>query len=405
MINKNFSLLLSGQLVSQVGDKFHMIALSFWVLETTGSSAKMGAVLAAALIPSLILGFFSGAFIDRLSRKAIIVTTDILRGIIIIGFAALFYLDAMNFYIVLALQVVLSINAAFFDPTIPSLIPMIVDDKKLGSANAKHQLVNGFSTIAGAFLGGIFISWIGYLKVFVLNGFSFLISAVFESFIHVPQKSGQKLNVSKPTGLLEDIKKGYGYIFSNQALVVLLFMVALIHFFVGSIEVIMPVVAVKISGNSPEILGFFHSALGLGVVLGAAVLSAIHIESKEKIILFFAVFCIGLLYAVSWFFSGGRTLQVALYLCMIFLFGICMISAGIGFKTLLQKNTDNRFAGRVFAAAGSIGNSCIPLAMILFGALLETFEHGKLLLISGLVLMILSIVSFLIYKEKEHDQK
>ena len=68
-MTKDFKLLLSGQLVSQVGDKCHMIALAFWVLETTGSSGKMGAVLAASLVPSLLLGLFAGAFIDRYSRE------------------------------------------------------------------------------------------------------------------------------------------------------------------------------------------------------------------------------------------------------------------------------------------------------------------------------------------------
>ncbi len=76
MMNRNFLLLLTGQFVSQIGDKFHYIALSFWVLETTGSTAKMGVVLAVSLIPSLILGFFSGAFIDRYNRKFIIAETD-----------------------------------------------------------------------------------------------------------------------------------------------------------------------------------------------------------------------------------------------------------------------------------------------------------------------------------------
>ena len=69
MINRNFLLLLSGQLVSQIGDKFHMIALSFYVLKTTGSSAKMGAVLAASLIPSLVLGFFPAPLSTGITEK------------------------------------------------------------------------------------------------------------------------------------------------------------------------------------------------------------------------------------------------------------------------------------------------------------------------------------------------
>jgi drug/metabolite transporter superfamily protein YnfA len=88
---------------------------------------------------------------------------------------------------------------------------------------------------------------------------------------------------------------------------------------------------------------------------------------------------------------------------VIFLFGSCIICAGISFKTLLQKSIDNRFAGRVFAVAGSIGNASIPGAMIIYGFLLEKYDFQGLLLASGLILMPLSIISFMLYKEREDE--
>jgi MFS transporter, DHA3 family, macrolide efflux protein len=402
IMNRNFFFLLAGQFVSQIGDKFHTIALSFWVLETTGSSAKMGAILAASLIPSLILGFFSGAFIDRYNRKIIIVGTDVLRGLIIAVFAVLFYFEMMNFYVILVMQILLSVNAAFFDPTIPSVIPQIVDEKELAAANSRHQFINGFSFIAGAFLGGIFISWFGYLWVFVVNSASFILSAGFECFIHIPQMLKDTHKENQP-GLLEDMKQGYHYIFSKNALVVLIFMVMIIHFFVGSIEVFMPVVANTISENGPKNLGFFHAAFGAGTIIMAIALSLKSISGKEKFTLFGSVFLVGLIYVSASFFKGDETSLLVLFLAMIFLFGCCIMCAGISFKTLLQKRIDNQFAGRVFAVAGSIGNASIPAAMIIYGFLLEKYDFLKLLMISGLVLMVLSMISFVLYKEKKHE--
>ncbi|MBU8848480.1 MAG: MFS transporter, partial [Desulfobacterales bacterium] len=328
MINRDFLYLLTGQFVSQVGDKFHYIALSFWVLKTTGSSAKMGAVLAASLIPSLILGFFSGAFIDRYNRKIIIVGTDLLRGLILSLFAVLFYFEMMNFYVILLMQALLSVNAAFFDPAIPSVIPQIVDEKDLASANSKHQFVNGFSTIAGAFLGGIFISAFGYLWVFIINAVSFILSAGLECFIHIPStlKQAQK---KEQSGILDDMKQGYQYIFSKRVLVILLFMVMIIHFFVGSIEVFMPVIANAISEDGPKNFGFFQAAFGLGTIIMAMVLSIKSIFEKEKTALFTSVFFIGLLYVAASFFKGNETVLISLFLAMIFLFGCCIICAGI----------------------------------------------------------------------------
>jgi hypothetical protein len=80
------------------------------------------------------------------------------------------------------------------------------------------------------------------------------------------------------------------------------------------------------------------------------------------------------------------------------LFGCCIICAGISFKTLLQKKVDNNFAGRVFAVVGSVGNSSIPGAMIVYGFLMKKYEFQDLLMISGLVLVPLSIISFFLYK-------
>lgn len=402
-VNRNFMLLLSGQLVSQIGDKFHMIALSFYVLKTTGSSAKMGAVLAASLIPSLILGFFSGAVIDRFDRKAIIVGTDLIRGAVIGIFALLFYFDVMNFYVVLIMQVLLSINGAFFDPAIPAIIPAIVDKKNLASANSKHQFVNGFSTIAGAFLGGVMVSAIGYLWVFILNAVSFILSALFECFLEIPKTPGNS-RTKKTQGIWEDMKEGYRYIFTRQDLSVLLFMVFIIHFFVGSIEVIMPVMANIISKDGAKTLGFFQTALGLGTILTAVFLSIRTISGKEKATLFTGVFLMGLIFFITGRISGKENLMTGVYIFMIFLFGCCIIIAGVSFRTLLQKAMDNEYAGRVFAVAGTIGNGSIPGAMILFGMLLEHFPFQGLLMVSGLALMPLSIMSFILYKEKKYGR-
>lgn len=402
MINRNFFMLLSGQFVSQIGDKLHMIALSFWVLKTTGSSAKMGAVLAASLIPSLVIGFFSGAFIDRYNRKNIIIVTDLLRGLILGLFAVLFYFELINFYMILAMQMLLSVNAAFFDPAIPSVIPQIVDEKDLAAANSKHQFVNGFSTIAGAFTAGIFISMFGYLWVFVVNAISFLLSAFFECFINIPPLQKVTEEKKRGTGIFSDLKQGYKYILSDKALLILLFMVMVIHFFVGSIEIFMPVIANAISDHGARNLGFFQTAFGIGTITMAMILSIKNISGKEKFTLFGSVFLIGVLYIAASLFYGNEVVITGLYLIMIFLFGCCIICAGISFKTLLQKRVDNSFAGRVFAVVGSVGNASIPGAMMVYGFLLEIYDFQDLLMISGFALIPLSIISSILYKEAKH---
>jgi MFS family permease len=404
IINKAFTLLLAGQLVSQVGDKFHMIALSFWVLETTGSSGKMGMVLAASLVPSLILGFFSGTFIDRYSRKTIIVGTDLLRGLVLGCFAFLFIAGRMDFYLILTLQVILSVNSAFFDPAIPSVIPQIVDRKQLVRANGLHQFVSGFSLVGGAMLGGILVAGLGYVWVFFLNAASFLVSALFESFMVIPPVPPPiSIQVEQKNSLIFDMKQGYGYLFENQHLMVLLFMVMVIHFFVGSIEVFMPVIADRIFAG-PRTLGFFQAAFGSGTIVMAVVIGMGgglgNGLSKERLALFASTFFIGTVFVASFFIQGSLIIMTGGFILCFFSMGCALILASISFKTLLQKKMDNRYAGRIFALAGSLGNAAIPGAMILYGVLLDQFDFPGLLLFTGLLLMLTSLISFILYKEK-----
>ncbi len=401
MLNKNFTLLLSGQLISQVGDKFHMIALSMWVLKTTGSTSKMGLVLAASLLPSLIVGLFSGVFIDRFNRKYIIVGADLIRGAVIAMFALLFLMDMITFPMVLLMQVILSVNAAFFDPAIPSVIPSIVPENKLASANSKHQFVNGFSTVAGAFLGGVCVALFGYAAVFAANAASFIISGFVECFITIPPQHPAGSSKISVKDMIADMKSGYHYIFNRTALLVLIFMVMVIHFFVGSIEVFMPVIADAVSLEGAAVLGVFQGAFGAGCIVIASVLSVFDMSGKEKYCLFTSVFLIGILYMGSGSVGMSGSFAVHLFSVMIFFFGACIITAGVGFKTLLQKKTDPSFAGRVFAVAGSVGNASIPAAMIIYGLLLEKMEVRPLLMGSGLILMLTSVAAIMLYKEKE----
>ena len=113
----------------------------------------------------------------------------------------------------------MSTNAAFFDPAIPAVIPQIVDKDQLGRANAMHQSVNSFAMIGGAALGGIAVSTLGYVWIFVLNGLSFLTSAGFEAMIKIPRIWKEETRGN----LMSDIKAGYSYLFDSSELILVLF--------------------------------------------------------------------------------------------------------------------------------------------------------------------------------------
>lgn len=390
-MNRSLNLLLSGQLISQIGDKFHMLAVAFLVLKTTGSPAKMGLVLFCSVFPSMLLGFISGAFIDRYSRKAIIVGADVARGLIVSGLCILYYFGTLSFPALLAAQLMLSACTAFFDPAIPAIIPQIVKKDQLTRANSQTQFVSGISTIIGPVLGGLTVAWTGYLTVFIINAGSYLFSAFFESFIRLPARENSAGN---HTNIVDDILDGCRYVYARKSLVMILVMVGVIHFFVGSIEVIIPVLATNLSGGGAENIGFIQTCFGLGTVVAALIISIRNINNKETLFLFGSVSLIGLvLLMISGLHLFGIR-SVSPFLVFFLAIGGLIIFAGTSFRSMLQKQVDDMMMGRVFGFVSSVGNISIPLATLIFGVLLEYFSHKVLLAASGFLLMPISMLAY-----------
>ncbi len=396
MKNRNLALLLSGQLVSQTGDKLYMLALAFMVLNTTGSASKMGLVFCAGILPLVTVGLFSGVAVDRFDRKKIIVFTDTLRGVIVSAVSLLYCQGRLTFGMILLSQILLGINAAFFNPTIPSVIPTIVKENELSRANAKTQFVSGFSNIAGPALGGVLVSLYGYLFVFVLNAVSYLMSALFESFLNIPSAKR-----APHAGVRHAVNEGYRHIVSDRKLLIILLMVFIIHFFVGSIEVCIPFIANLLPGNGPLNLGYIQTTFGAGAVAMALLLSCRSIDGKESSTLFAAVASIGLLLGLIGL-CGFAGADIAAMLALFFLFNASIILAGTSFQSLIQKHSDPSMTGRVFGVVSSVGNFSIPLAMLLYGVMLEHVSTYPLLCFSGLTAILVSGLFFLAYSKAEH---
>jgi MFS family permease len=390
-MNRNLRLLLSGQLVSQIGDKFHMLAVAFLVLKTTGSPAKMGILLFGSVFPGILLGFISGAFLDRYSRKAIIVGADVARGLIVTSICLLYYREALSFPVLLAAQVLISACTAFFDPAIPTIIPQIVDREQLPRANSQTQFVSGIATIIGPVLGGLTVAWAGYLPVFIINAGSYLISAGFECFIRLPSYDRPAHGRTK---IVDDIVEGCRYVYRRRNLVLILVVVGVIHFFVGSIGAVVPVLATSLNGDGAENIGLIQTCIGLGTVLAALFISLRNIKAKEALVLFSSVFCIGLsLVAISGIHLAGiRT--VIPFLVVFLAFGGLIILAGTSFRSMIQKEVDDRMMGRVFGFVSCVGNISIPLAMLICGIFMEYIPHSIILIASGLTLLPLTIIGY-----------
>jgi MFS family permease len=394
--NKNLLLLLSGQLISQIGDKFYALALAYWVLQTTHSPSKMGIMLFASMAPSIVIGLFSGGVIDMINRRAILVITDVIRGLIVTSVAVFYFIGALNMLVIISAEVILSICSAFYDPATQAIIPQIVESENLAKANAKSQLIGGIALIIGPVMGGICAAYLGYGFVFLFNAASFFIAS-FSSFLIIYNPASIKLNTEKK--IIANIKSGFHYVFTRRSIISIVFIVAILHFFVGSVQVIMPVFAMTLNGNGAQNLGYLETFYGAGIIIAGLSLSIININNKERYFMFGGISFIGIVYtSFGLLCSTGQT-NILPYFVIFFLMSAAVVMISTSYRAILQKNIENDMAGRVFGIISSVGNFTYPIALLTVGLILDKIKFEQLLIICGLMILLFSIALLRLARE------
>lgn len=184
--NRDFILLWQGQLVSMVGTTAFNIALGFWILRETGSSAVMGVIIAIGALVQAGAGPFAGVLVDRWSRKRIIVASDLASGAIVLVGAVLAFLGVLEVWMVGVGAVGVALATAIFAPAVSSSIPDLVPADSLDRGNSAFGIIQQLSGIIGNSLGGTLFTLLGAPVVFLINGMTFIASAVSEAFMRLP---------------------------------------------------------------------------------------------------------------------------------------------------------------------------------------------------------------------------
>jgi DHA3 family macrolide efflux protein-like MFS transporter len=388
--NKNFALLWQGQMVSSVGDTFFQLALGFWVLQKTGSTAVMGIILAAGLIPVLILGPFSGVLVDRMNRKRVIVLGDVIRGITVLVIAIAALTGTLEVWMLPIAAVLIGITASFFDPAITSSLPDLIPKEKLLQGNSIFSSIPSVADILGSSIGGVVFAFIGAPLLFLFNSISFLFSALSETFIDVPKVRHEK----EEFHFLDDFKDGFKFFWGTRALRKLAINVSMTNFLLSIAAVLFLAYFERNIKYSSVEYGFAMASLTIGSVLGFIGLSAIPIKPQKK----FIIFTVSVL-----IFSTARTLVFMydqLYIIYLFLFfiGITVAVVNSFIQTTLQVIVPQDKRGKVFAFLGTFAGGMVPLSMLTGGILAEFFPIKWIIFFSG-ILVFFSFFPVLIDKD------
>ncbi len=373
--NRNFRQLWLGQVVSQLGDWFNTIALYSLLLTLTGSGRAVGLLLVARFLPSFIVGPLSGVVADRFSRRHIMIVSDILRAIVVLGF--LFVRRPEHVWLVYTLTILQLVFSTFFEPAKTAVIPSIVSERELLAANAISSVTWSAMLTLGAAFGGVVTGWFGTDAAFILDSLTYIVSALLVAsvrFPHRPARIKSKLTIGKALGITDTLE-GARYVWQRPRVFALM-MVKPAWGVGGGILTLLAVFGEKIfpiGGEAAIGIGVLYAARGIGTAIGPIAMRRVSGETREGMQTGIGIaFLIG---GVGYMAFGGA-INFALAIIVLMLAHAGGSILWVNSTVLLQRAVEDNFRGRVFAAELALLTLTMAASNYAVGELLDRFHYS-----------------------------
>lgn len=380
--NRDFLVLWGGQVFSQLADKVYlvlMIAIIGSQFDTPGQSISgwVSAVMVAFTIPAVLFGSLAGVYVDRWSKQAVLVLTNLLRGALVIALPFLLWVShdwgllfqvPVGFGLLLAVTFAVSTLTQFFAPAEQSMIPLIVDQPFLLSANSLYTTTMMASVIIGFAIGEPLLRLADTLLTpldggagwgkSLLVGAGYLLAGVLLLFVHAHKDVLPEHEAPHP---FDDIKDGLRYL-QAQPLVrnAILQLVLLFSVFAA-----LAVLAVRLAEVMPALqstqFGFLLAAGGVGMALGAALVGQFgQLFARHRLALGGSLGMAAMLVGMSLV-----TEQLWPTLVLIGLLGFFAAAIGIPMQTTIQEGTPAEMRGKVFGLQNNVVNIALSLPLAL----------------------------------------
>jgi MFS family permease len=357
--NPRFRNLWFGQIISLLGDWFNLIASASLIAQLTQSGFAVGGLFVIRMLAPFLISPFAGVAADRFNRKQIMVVTDLARALTVLGFLVVREPDQVwLLYVLTALQLAIS---GIFIPAQTAILPDIVDEKDLGTANTLTTTAWSVMLALGAAIGGLVSGIWGIYPAFVIDALSFLLSAGFILLIPYEKPAGGVTGQVSVGMALRAYIEGLAFLKDEvRILVIALAKAAMAITISGAFQVVQVALAdrVYVIGEGGAIsLGIMYAVFGVGSGLGP-ILTRWFTGDRERPL----HIAIGLSFFITVF---GLVIIAPLWGFGFVLFGMLLRSFGNGMNwvmsnQLLLQLVPNRVRGRVFStefAAFTLANA------------------------------------------------
>ncbi len=271
-----FRLLWTGQAISAAGDGLVPVAMAFAVLRIGGSASQLGLVLAAGVVSRVGFLLVGGVWADRLPRQLVMLASDLVRAAQQFVVGLLLVAGTARVWHLVVGAVVFGIASAFFMPATTGLLPETVPASGLQQANALMGLSRSATSVVGPALSGVLVALFGPGWVFIINGFTFLASALSLAMLRLPDRTA-----APRESFLQELATGWHEVAIRPWYWLNLCSHALYAFAITAFFVLGPVIAARNLGG-PSAWGLIAASLGVGLLVGGLV--ALHYRPSRPLV-------------------------------------------------------------------------------------------------------------------------
>ncbi len=396
-LNGSFSALWAGQLISLFGDRLNQIALVSVVLISTGSPLATGLVFVAATLPNLVLSPLAGTFVDRWDHKETLIVSDILRAAIVL---LLPLVAITNVLLVYPMVFAVTSISIFFRPARAAILPQIVEERDLLTANSALWVCESLADNLGYPLAGVFVVTLGASVplAFWVDSATYLASATLLTTIIVRAlRSPREEEPAGPErlGLMREMQAGWSFLRSQQTLFANTIQAAIGQFTIGITIALVPIYALRVFGGSDlgwqAVYGFLETGIGVGNLIGGFAIGLIGARfGKGRLVIGgYAVW--GLMVALM-----ALTGHVGLAIGFSFGQGVANMVFVIPTQTLFQQLTPPSLMGRVVGIRFAIVFGSMTIAMALGAVLAEFVDVAIVIAFFGFVTMLAGLAGLFV---------
>ena len=385
-----FAIIFTGQLFSTLSSYVVGYALIFWLSIETRSAEVLAYSTIASLLPQLVLGLFTGVFVDRWSRKKIMIFADLFIALCTLAIAFLFYMSKVRISYIYILLMMRSAGMAFHVPAMQASVPLLAPGDKLMRISGINNMIQSVSTIASPALAALLISLFELTWILLIDVAGAIIGIFSLLLVRIPDP--EKKDKQKPQ-IVREIHEGLKEIYSKPGLLWMFILSVTAHFFIMPVAALFPLMTLQHFSGTAYHMSIVEITWGIGMLAGGAIMGIKGLNNFKITLIILTFVTLGLTFV----FSGLLPPAGFIYFAAITALGGISVTLYSGsFTVVMQTMVEPAALGRVFSMYTSITLLPSMTGLLATGFIADNIGIVNAFIISGSAVIIMGLAALLV---------